>query len=98
MDKLKLAQKISKRANCPFYIARYKVGFEILGTETEWMLFFKEKDLPKSSYRFWRRWNLGFKFNERFSIYETTIPKPQIDEKIYKVCHYNEHGKIYKYN
>ena len=95
MDKLKLAEKISKRLNVPFYVARYQTGNEFLGCGHEWFIFFKEQDLPLKAFRFWRRFSLGFRSNEQFKILETNIDSFKNSEGKYKICHRSEHGVIY---
>ena len=98
MDKLKLAEKISKRLKVPFYIARYQTGSPLVGYGHEWFIFFKEKDLPLKAIRFWRRHSLGFRDNEGFAILETKIDSFKNSENKYKICYRNEYGCIYSSN
>ena len=95
MDKLELAEKISKRLNVPFYIARYQIGSQILGYRHEWFIFFKKQDLPLKAIRFWKIYSFGFRENEKFKLLETNIDSFKNTENKYKVCHRNEHGVIY---
>ena len=95
MDKLKLAEQISKRLNVPFYVARYQTGNQLLGYGHEWFIFFKEQDLPLKAFRFWRRFSLGFRKNEQFKLLETNIDSFKNSEGKYEIVHRNEHGVIY---
>jgi hypothetical protein len=78
MDKLKLAEKISKRLNVTFYVARLY---------NKVVIFFKEQDLPPKALRFHRRFSLGYKYNSEFKIFETNIEFFKNEEGKYKMCY-----------
>lgn len=96
METLKLAEKISKRLEIPFYVARYQVGNQFLGYGHEWFLFFKEQELPEKAFRFWRRFSLGFKKNESFGILEKNIKSFKNVENKFNICYKDENGLVYK--
>jgi hypothetical protein len=82
MDELKLAVKISKRLNVPFYVARYQTR-----SNNRVVIFFKEQDLPPKALRFHRRFSLGYKYNSEFKIFETNIEFFKNEEGKYKMCY-----------
>ena len=98
MDKLKLAERISKRLKVPFYIGRYQTGSSLLGYGHEWFIFFKLKDLPLKAVRFWNRHSLGFRQNEKFALLESKIDSFKNKENKYKICYRSEHGSVYSSN
>jgi hypothetical protein len=78
MEKLKLAEKISKRLNVSFYVARY---------DNKVVILFKEQDLPLKAIRFHRIFSLGYKYNSEFKIFETDIEYFKNEEGKYKMCY-----------
>lgn len=94
MEKLKIAERISKRLNVPFYVGRYQTGAPLIGYGHEWFIFFKERDLPTCAFRFWRRFPIGFKQNESFGIMETHLSsfKPCSG---YRICYQCGAGTVY---